>query len=108
MLENKERLVAHEPRQRNVGAPHPDARRHALRLLGRDIDAALARLRSNGDGGAGDDAAIASVETAWRAFGALLDLGPDPDVARCPSCGATGMANATRCGHCWAPLDPPA
>lgn len=36
-----------------------------------------------------------------------LDLGPEPKLRSCPSCGATSMRAATRCGTCWVKLTPP-
>ena len=88
MLESKYPVVKRGGVLRHAGVPHPDARRHELRLLGREVDAALARLRATGATGA-HAAAVDDVEMAWRSFGMRLDLGPDPEVAACPSCGAT-------------------
>ena len=73
---------------------HPDGKRHTLRLLGDQVSAALERAGT-------DPAAIPEVATAWRELLVALDLGVAPALTRCPACGATAMAAATRCGFCW-------
>jgi hypothetical protein len=35
-----------------------------------------------------------------------LDLGPEPVLRACPSCGHTNMGAATRCSSCWVKLVP--
>ncbi|MEJ7596956.1 MAG: hypothetical protein WKG01_03515 [Kofleriaceae bacterium] len=44
------------------------------------------------------------LQQAWSAIVKALDLGPMPAYRVCPSCHATGMAGASRCGTCWAAL----
>ncbi len=43
---------------------------------------------------------------AWTDLVALLALGPTPETRECPACHGIGMRAASRCGHCWAALDP--
>ena len=72
-------------------------------------DAALAKLR----------AIVASIEqelvrapptdslrAAWAELVAALALGPAPQTRECPACHGVGMRAASRCGHCWAALEP--
>jgi hypothetical protein len=35
-----------------------------------------------------------------------LDLGPEPVLRACPTCGHTNMGPATRCSSCWVKLTP--
>lgn len=37
-----------------------------------------------------------------------LDLGPEPETRPCPECRRIVMRAATRCGHCWKKITPPA
>ena len=73
---------------------HPDARRSRLRAIVAEMDLALT------------DAGTGPMRAAWHQLVAALDLGPEPAVKTCPSCGAIGMRAATRCGHCWSALVP--
>ncbi len=43
---------------------------------------------------------------AWRHLVETLALTPAPELRECSSCGLTGMRAATRCGYCWAALEP--
>ena len=43
---------------------------------------------------------------AWRHLVETLALTPPPELRECPCCGRTGMRAATRCGYCWAALEP--
>jgi hypothetical protein len=43
---------------------------------------------------------------AWTDLVALLALGPAPETRECPACHGIGMRAASRCGRCWAALDP--
>lgn len=43
---------------------------------------------------------------AWSELVALLALGPAPETRECPACHETGMRAASRCGRCWAALEP--
>jgi hypothetical protein len=43
---------------------------------------------------------------AWTQLVALLALGPAPETRECPVCHTTGMRAASRCGGCWAALEP--
>lgn len=73
---------------------HPDGHRSRLRALIAQLDVAVAA--------SGNPA----VQDTWPRLVAELDLGPEPEVRVCPTCGQTGMRAATRCGHCWTPLAP--
>ena len=44
--------------------------------------------------------------TAWTDLVALLALGSAPATRECPACHGIGMRAASRCGRCWAALDP--
>jgi hypothetical protein len=68
---------------------HPDEQRSRLRTIVAELELAVA------DGG------IDNVRTSWRQLVTALDLGPEPAVRACPSCGKLGMKAATRCGFCW-------
>lgn len=43
---------------------------------------------------------------AWTELVALLALGPAPETRECPVCHGIGMRSASRCGRCWAALEP--
>jgi hypothetical protein len=43
----------------------------------------------------------------WATLVTLLDLGQPPELRECPVCRQLGMREATRCGYCWAKLEPP-
>ena len=43
---------------------------------------------------------------AWTRLVAVLALGPEPQKRECPTCHAMGMRAASRCGNCWAALEP--
>jgi hypothetical protein len=52
-----------------------------------------------------------SLKASWGELVSTLDLGPEPEVRKCPVCSKSGMRKASRCGFCWAslqPLDEPA
>ncbi|HET9626762.1 MAG TPA: hypothetical protein VFP84_35610 [Kofleriaceae bacterium] len=72
-------------------------------------DAAVARLRSSV---AAIDAELVrapanpTLRAAWDELTSVLALGPAPDVRECPACHTIGMRAASRCGHCWAALEP--
>lgn len=44
--------------------------------------------------------------TAWAELVALLALGSAPETRECPVCHGIGMRAASRCGRCWAALQP--
>ncbi|MCA9677195.1 MAG: hypothetical protein H6709_13820 [Kofleriaceae bacterium] len=71
---------------------HPDAKRSRLRGLIAKFDQELTGTEP------------APMVAAWQNLVAALDLGPEPEVKTCPTCGAIGLRNASRCGHCWAHL----
>ena len=43
---------------------------------------------------------------AWTELVAALALGAAPETRECPACHGIGMRAATRCGRCWAALEP--
>jgi hypothetical protein len=47
-----------------------------------------------------------ALRTAWAELIQVLALGPAPQTRECPSCHAIGMRAASRCGNCWAALEP--
>ena len=48
------------------------------------------------------------LRASWSQLMRLLDLPPVHELRDCPTCGYVGMRAATRCGHCWTALVPPA
>ena len=72
-------------------------------------DAAVTKLRAIV---AAIDQAIAqeppspSLRAAWAELVDLLALGPAPQTRECPTCHGIGMRAASRCGQCWAALEP--
>jgi hypothetical protein len=73
-----------------TSAAHPDAHASRLRAIIARINAILPDTPA--------------VQEAWRELGDALALGPEPETRVCPSCEATVMRAATRCGHCWTAL----
>lgn len=49
---------------------------------------------------------IPAFHAAWTELVALLALGAAPETRECPACHGIGMRAASRCGRCWAALDP--
>jgi len=47
-----------------------------------------------------------ALRAAWAELVAALALGPPPQTRECPACHNIGMRAASRCGHCWAALEP--
>jgi hypothetical protein len=79
-----------------------DDKRAQLRDMVATVDREIAR-RSRAEAGDGDaDGLIAS----WDALVKFLALGPAPQTRECPACGRTAILEATRCGYCWASLQP--
>lgn len=75
-------------------------RTDGMRPLVEAVGHEVARLSANGDGGA------AALERHWGALVEFLALGPAPELRECPRCGVSGMRAATRCGSCWAVIEP--
>ena len=48
----------------------------------------------------------AGLRTAWTKLVDVLALGPEPATRVCPACHGVGMRTASRCGNCWAALEP--
>jgi hypothetical protein len=47
-----------------------------------------------------------ALRAAWDELISVLALGPAPQTRECPACHGVGMRAASRCGHCWAALEP--
>ena len=47
-----------------------------------------------------------ALRAAWSELVAVLALGPTPQTRVCPNCHGVGKRAASRCGHCWAALEP--
>jgi len=47
-----------------------------------------------------------ALRAAWAELVEVLALGPAPQTRECPVCHGIGMRGASRCGHCWAALEP--
>lgn len=47
-----------------------------------------------------------ALRAAWAELVDVLALGPAPQTRECPACHGIGMRAASRCGHCWAALQP--
>jgi hypothetical protein len=48
----------------------------------------------------------ATLQAAWAELVQVLALGTAPQTRECPACHGIGMRAASRCGHCWAALEP--
>ncbi len=78
-----------------------DGIRAAVDTVGREM--ALLGERATPTSGKDLDALRAS----WVALVDALDLGPAPELRKCPHCGGIGMRAATLCSTCWKKLVPP-
>ncbi len=47
-----------------------------------------------------------ALRAAWAKLVDVLALGAAPQTRECPACHGIGMRAASRCGHCWATLEP--
>ena len=47
-----------------------------------------------------------ALRAAWAELVKVLALGPEPQTRECPTCHGIGMRAASRCGNCWAALEP--
>ena len=47
-----------------------------------------------------------ALHTAWTELVSVLALGPARETRECPACHGIGMRAASRCGSCWAALEP--
>lgn len=70
-----------------------------------DIDHALVGLSAH----VNEDhrAALSALTLSWSELVRTLALGPPRETRLCPTCGRSGMREATLCGYCWAHLTPP-
>jgi uncharacterized paraquat-inducible protein A len=72
-------------------------------------DAAVAKLRAvvaQIDEELVQGPASAALRAAWDDLVSTLALGPAPETRECPNCHGIGMRAASRCGRCWAALEP--
>jgi hypothetical protein len=72
-------------------------------------DAAVAKLRTivaQIDQALVQAPATPALRAAWDELTSVLALGPAPQTRECPTCRGVGMRAASRCGHCWAALEP--
>jgi hypothetical protein len=79
----------------------PDPKRSQVRDRLGDLDAAIAAMRSSPT-----PTSVDAVAEAARGITAELDLGAEPPLVACRTCKRLGMVGATRCGFCWASLQP--
>jgi hypothetical protein len=78
-----------------------DDARNQLRGAVAAVERDLARLSpTTGDPLSGD------LHASWSDLVGLLALGPAPETRQCPVCSGIGMRAASRCGFCWAKLQP--
>jgi hypothetical protein len=81
---------------------HEASRTH-LRTTLASMELEIARLGAPGGEGASAQQRLAA---QLAELAKTLDLGPEPALRGCPSCGKAGLRIATRCGHCWNRLEP--
>lgn len=77
-----------------------------LRPIVEALDREMALLHARDARGEVTGADTAALLSAWARLVEFLALGPPPELRACPFCGAVDMRAATRCGRCWAKLDP--
>jgi hypothetical protein len=82
-------------------AARPDPKRSQVRDRLVELDGAIATLRSSPT-----PASVEAVAEAARGIASELDLGAEPTLVACRVCKRLGMVGATRCGFCWASLQP--
>jgi hypothetical protein len=76
-----------------------------LRLLISASEQEVAALSAHAE--AEDDrSSVDHLRQALAEIGALLALGPEPEIIDCPDCGHAVRRTATRCGYCWHELKP--
>lgn len=76
-------------------APYSDAAVAKLRTIVDVIDQEIVHVPPT-----------AALRAAWADLVGVLALGPAPQTRECPTCHSIGMRAASRCGHCWAALEP--
>jgi hypothetical protein len=77
-----------------------------VRKLIADITNQLLHIQMPKEGGP-ERRSLDELERSWASLVKLIDVGPEPEVRACPTCGGTIMRAATRCMHCWAKSTPP-
>ena len=83
--------------------PGPDPARSRLRAAVAAVTDAFAAVPAVSS----EASPEGQLRARWAALVDLLALGPEPPLRVCPSCGESGMRNATVCINCWAKLTPP-
>jgi hypothetical protein len=78
----------------------PDAARSRLRATVATIESEISLSKDH------SGSAPAGLLASWADLIDQLKLGPEPEVRECPACKHVGMRAATRCGYCWATLEP--
>ena len=86
--------------------PGPDPARSRLRAAVASVTDAFAKMPTI-SGASSSSVAERELHASWTALVDLLALGPEPALRECPSCGKSGIRNATLCSNCWAKLTPP-
>ncbi len=85
---------------------YSDTSRSELRGIVAKIDNELSRL--SGQAATGESGvAISELLKDWAGLIRVLDLGPPPELRKCPVCSRFVMREATLCGYCWTKLVPP-
>jgi len=82
----------------NYGADALDS----LRTIVAATELEISRLPQTTDG----KEANKDLRASWSALVKVLALEPAPEMRQCPSCKSMGMRDASRCGNCWAKLEP--
>jgi hypothetical protein len=77
-----------------------DIERSKLRAIVADIEGQVPTLSAQLSA-ADQSTARARFAASWATLVELLALGPEPEMRKCPSCGAAIQKAATRCMHCW-------
>ena len=96
-------MIGHEGWYGTMSNAHSaDAWRANLRTLVAVVEGEISRLPPAVDG----NETTQGLRASWIELVRGLALGPAPETRECPVCHGTGMRAASRCGDCWAPLEP--
>jgi hypothetical protein len=79
-----------------------EAWRANLRAIVAVIEGEMSQLSPAVDG----NETTQRLRASWRELVRVLALGAGPETRVCPGCHGIGMRAASRCGNCWAPLEP--
>jgi hypothetical protein len=75
--------------------------RGVMRRIEEDVEE-LGQAGMAGEGGR----LVERLTSDWSELLSLIGPMEDPFTRDCPSCGRMGTPGATRCGYCWAALEP--